>query len=307
MVSVMRKALSPASVLNSLVLTCAGLLALPSAGAAVLTLDPLASGSAPNGASAGGLQGSWYKLSNDAYFSNYVYTDETGRTDAIKNYGWGSGIWAVSDIASAIHSPYVTATATSVGAVSYANNVYNNIEASGAYGQWGEDYQRALAPILGGANTCPLGSEANAHCANEYNYAAVFSGYLYVAEAGLYDFGVFADDGFRFTLTGGNGSVGMEQDFVGGRDLYELLQLNGLDGLYLEQGYYGLGLEYFNRLESGVVDLGWRGPGATAWTSIDPGNLYNDVPEPATLALACLALLGLGSARRRQASAMRSR
>lgn len=292
--------------LLGLALALAGLLALPSAGAAVLTLAPLAQGSAPSGAVAGGLQGQWYTFDNQAYFSNTSYTDETGRTDAIKNFAWGDGIWSVSDIAHAIQGPHVTGTASSVGAVSYANNVYNNVEASGAYGQWGEDYQRALAPIVGGANTCPLGSEANAFCANEYNYAALFSGFLYVGEAGLYNFGVFADDGFSFSLGGANGSVGMAQDFVAGRDLYELLDQTGMDGLYLEQGYYSLSLSYFNRLEAGVIDLGWQGPGATAWTTIDPGNLYH-VPEPATLALSCVALLGLGGARRRRMAAAPTR
>lgn len=296
------RAVSHRSLLAGLAALCAGLALAPAADAAVLTLDPLLAGTAPAGASAGGLNGSWYKLRSDAHFSNYVYTDETGRTDAIRNFGWGTGIWAASDVADAIQGPYVTSTATSVGTVSYANNVYNNTQASGAYGQWGEDYQRALAPIVGGANTCPLGSEANAHCANEYDYAAVFTGYLYVGVAGLYDFSVFADDGFHFTLTGGNGSVGMAQDFVAGRDRYDLVGLNGLDGLYLEQGYYAIGLQYFNHQESGVVDLGWRGPGATAWTSIDPGDLYH-VPEPATLGLACAALLGLMGTRRRKAVA----
>lgn len=287
--------------LRLLGLALGGLLTLPAA-AAVLTLAPLAQGIAPQGAVAGGLQGQWYKFDSQAHFSDTLYTDEAGRTDAIRNFAWGSGIWSVGDIAQAIGGPHVTATAASVGTVSYANNIYNNIEASGAFGQWGEDYQRALAPITGGANSCPLGSEANAFCANEYNYAALFSGFLYVGEAGLYDFGVFADDGFSFRLGGADASVGMAQDFVAGRDLYSLLARNGLDGLYLEQGYYSLDLHYFNRFEAGVIDLGWQGPGATAWTSIDPGHLYH-VPEPATLALACVALLGLGGARLRRMAA----
>ncbi len=283
-----------------------GLTQAPLASAAVLTLNPLLDGAMPADTRAGGLHGSWYQLRSDARFSEHVYTDETGRTDAIRNFGWGTGIWSAGDIAHAIQGPHVTATATSVGAVSYANNVYNNTEASGSYGQWGADYQRPLAPIVGAVNNCPIGSEADAHCAAEYDYAAVFTGYLYVGIAGLYDFSVFADDGFRFTLTGSNGSVGMTQDFVAGRDVYDLVHLNDLDGLYLAQGYYGIGLQYFNHLESGVVDLGWRGPGATAWTSIDPGSLYN-VPEPGTLGLACAALLGVACARRRLTASAPSR
>lgn len=274
------------------------------ANAATVRLDPLSIGNAPGGGSAGGLAGSWYQLNNDAHFSTQVYTDETGRTDQIQNYGWGTGIWAASDIAAIANgqNPYVTRTASSVGAVSYANNIYNNTQRSGAYGVWGEDYQRTLAPIVGGTNGCPLQSEAEslASCGGELNYAAIFTGYLYVAKAGEYDFGLFADDGFVFQLSGQNGQMGMQHNTVAGsqgRGLYELQAENGVDGLFLSQGYYGLDLSYFNRLEAGVVDLGWRGPGATAWTTINESNLYN-VPEPGSLALACAALLGLWTARR---------
>lgn len=293
-------------ILAGIAALCTGALVSTAASAAPLTLNPLYTGAAPSGSTAGGLSGNWYKFQNDAYFSNYVYTDETGRTAPIKDYAWGSGIWAASDIAGAINSPYLVSTATSRGTVNYANNVYNNVEASGAYGSWAEDYQRPLAPIVGGANGCGAGAEAVTACASEFNYAAIFSGYLYVAVTGTYNFGVFADDGFNFLLTGSNGSIGMEQDFLNGRTLYDLVAMNGLDSLTLEQGYYAIGLSTFNRLESGVIDLGWRGPGATAWTTIDPGSLYNAVPEPATLALTCMAMFGLWTARRRMTPATRA-
>jgi hypothetical protein len=299
--------------LTALTAVCGGLLLSTAAAAATLTLDPLLTGSAPNGTSAGGLTGNWYKLQNDARFSTASYTDENGRTDQFQNFSWGTGIWAASDIAAiaAGQNPYVVGTATSTGAVSYANNIYNNTQASGAYGTWGADYARTLAPIVGGANNCPLQSEAEttAECSGEFNYAAVFSGYLYVAEAGLYDFGIFADDGFNFQLSGLNGGIGLSHNTVAGstgRGLYELLAQNNLDGLYLAQGYYGIDLSYFNRLESGVIDLGWHGPGATAWRTITPDDLYNRVPEPATLALSSAAMLGMWGVRRRRLPAARS-
>ena len=286
---------------------CAGLVASSAAAAATVTLDPLLSGAAPSGANAGGLAGSWYQLQNDARFSTIEQTDADGRTDQTRNFSWGTGIWAASDIGAIVsgQNPYVVGTASSVGAVSYANNIYNNTVASGAYGVWGTDYARPLAPIVGGVNACPPQSvaETMAQCGNEFNYAAVFSGYLYVSVAGTYDFGVFADDGFTFTLSGLNASLGMAQNLVASRAEYGLLALNGLDALYLTQGYYGIDLRYFNRLESGVLDLGWRGPGATAWTTINDGALYHDVPEPATWALVCAALVGLWRLRRRRLSA----
>lgn len=293
---------------------CAGVLLSSAAAASTVSLTPLSTASAPGGGAAGGLSGTWYKVQNDAHFSTQVYTDENGTTQAIGAYGWGTGIWSTGDIAGIASgsNPYVTKTATSTGKVSYANNIYNNTEATGAYGSWGEDYTRALAPIVGGQNNCPLQSEAEslAQCGGEFNYAAVFSGFLYVGEAGVYDFGVFADDGFSFTLTGLNDSLSMEYSTVAGssgRGLYELLAMNGITELYLAQGYYGIDLSYFNRLEAGVIDLGWRGPGATAWTTIDEGNLYNAVPEPASLALFGAALAGLWGMRRRTLAAASNR
>lgn len=292
--------------LTRIAVLCAGAVLSSVAAAATVSLNPLITGAAPSGSAAGGLAGNWYKLQNDAHFSSQLYTDENDTTKPIGEFGWGTGIWSTGDIGGIASgsNPYVTQTASSVGAVSYVNNIYNNTQASGAYGSWGEDYQRALAPIVGGANGCPLETEALslANCGGEFNYAAVFSGYLYVGEAGVYDFGVFADDGFTFMLTGLNASLAMAHETVAGstgRGLYELLAMNGIDELYLEQGYYGIDMTYFNRLESGVIDLGWRGPGATAWTTIDDSILYSEVPEPATLALFTAALLGLSQVRRR--------
>ncbi len=297
----MQSSIQPSRLIRALVAACA--LTAISAQAGV-TLSPLVAGTAPAGASVGGLAGSWYQVDNTAHFSTASYTDELGTTGAIGSFSWGTGIWAATDIASIVsgQNPYVTKTATSAGAVSYANNIYNNTQASGAFGSWGEDYQRALAPIVGGTNSCVLQPEAQAlaECGTEFNYAAVFSGYLYVSVTGTYDFGVFADDGFLFQLAGVNGSLGMAQNTVSGstgRNLYELVSENNIGSLTLEQGYYGIDLSYFNRLEAGVIDLGWRGPGATAWTSINDDALFH-VPEPTSLALSLLSLVGLWSARR---------
>lgn len=295
----------------SLAAVCVGAgLVFSSAAHAIPTLDPLNIGSAPTGPGAG-LAGTWYKVDNNAHLSNYSYTETDpgssryGQTDAIKNFSWGSGIWAATDIAAiaAGNNPYVTATASTVGAVSYSNNIYNNTINNGGYGNsWAPDYNRTLTPIVGGVNSCNVATENTAPCTGEQNYAAVFTGYIYVATAGVYDFGVFADDGFLFNLLGANNtSLSMNHNSVvgsPGRDMYSLANENGSTGINLDVGYYGIDMSYFNREEAGVIDLGWRGPGATAWSVIDDGSLYNKVPEPSSIALIGLGLLGLWGSRK---------
>ncbi len=296
-------------------------LLLSSAAQAIPSLDPLSVGAAPTGAGQG-LEGSWYKLANDAHFSNYIYTETDpgssrhGETDAIKNFGWGTGIWAATDIADIVagRNPYVTATANTLGSVSYSNNIYNNTLSGGGYGApWAPDYARPLTPIVGGANTCGMAGSADI-CDREQNYAALFSGYIYIATAGLYDFGIFADDGFIFNLLGANStSLSMKHNAVAGssgRGFYGLGEENGnpdvngiLGGVGLSVGYYGIDLAYFNRLEAGVIDLGWRGPANVTWTGIPPDQLYNNAPEPSSIALVTLALAGLWGSQKRRGAA----
>jgi hypothetical protein len=267
-------------------------------------LDPLFV-TGPAGLASGGLAGNWFKVDNNAQFSNALWNDETG-TKTIKSYGWGTGIWSVADVAGIAANPapaYITGTTTSVGAVSFANNIYNNTFISGAYGVWGTDYVRPLAPTVGAANSCNTTTQDSLACVNEQNYAAIFTGYVYVATTSFYDFGVFADDVFRFSLVGVNGMYGMSHDNVAGssgRVQESLLTENGLSSLQLSQGFYAIELSYANRLESGVLDLGWKGPGDTGWRTIDGGDLYHVVPEPTTLALVALAMLGLWNTRRRR-------
>ena len=303
----------------SLTAVCVGAgLVFSSAVHAIPTLDPLKLGSAPTGTGAG-LAGTWYKVENNAHFSNYSYTETDptssrfGQTDAIKNFSWGSGLWAATDIAdiAAGKNPYVTATANTLGSISYSNNIYNNTVNSGGYGNpWAPDYNRTLTPIVGGTNSCNMATKDGAACAGEQNYAAIFTGYIYVATAGVYDFGVFADDGFLFNLLGANSSsLGMGHNSVAGssgRDMYSLAEENGSTGVNLGVGYYGIDLSYFNREEAGVIDLGWRGPGATAWSVIDNDVLYNNVPEPSSIALIGMGLLGLWGSRKNRRVAPRT-
>ncbi len=266
----------------------------------VATLDPLFTSGA--GLSSGGLAGDWYKIDNNAKFSNAQWQGET-----IKNTNWGTGIWSVADVAGMATNPapaYVTGSTTTVGAVSYANNIYNNTFVSGEYGVWGADYVRPLAPVVGAANACNTSTQDSQQCSNEQNYAAIFSGYIYIGMTSWYDFGVFADDVFNFSLIGNNGSYGMSHDNVAGspgRVQESLLFENGLTSLQLSQGFYAIELSYANRIESGVLDLGWRGPEDTGWRTIDGTDLYHSVPEPATLTLLAMGMVGIWRSRRLRA------
>jgi hypothetical protein len=264
---------------------------------ATATINPLLQGAAPVAAGQG-LAGTWYKVDDQARFSNQMWSEAGAPATEIKNFSWGTGIWAASDIATlaAANSPYVTATVKTVSAVNYANDTYNS-----DYGTspWGPDGVRPLAPIIAASG------------GGETNYAAVFSGYVYVATAGSYDFGIFADDGFAFSLQGANGSLQMGHNSITditGRDYYSLADANGLtNNLMLDVGYYGINLSYFNRLEAGVIDLGWSGPNGV-WSDIGTNDLFsndpNHVPEPATLALTALGLAGAFVGRRKAARAL---
>lgn len=278
-----------------------------------VSLAPLFT-SATSPLASGGLAGTWFKVDNNARFSEATWvTNDVLET--IKNTTWGTGIWSASDIAAIAGDPrpgYVTATTTTVGAVSFANNIYNDTFSSGAFGTWDADYVRPLAPIVGSANACTLANQTDAACANEQNYAGVFTGFVYVAVAGLYDFGVFADDVFSFKLNGLDSFLGMGREAVAGsgntgRVLKSLLQENALEGLTLSEGFYGIDLSYANRLEAGVIDLGWKLPGATTWSPPPEANLFHPVSEPATLVLLTVGLFGLWGLRKRANCALASR
>lgn len=243
-------------------------------------LDPYAVAPASSG---DGLNASWVQVRDDWQFSNYVYEGQR-----IGDTAWGTGFWAVSDIgtaaALAAGDPNLVARHDGITTgLSYANDAYNAAYGSGS--GWDKDFARELAPVV---------SESG----QQTNYAAMFSGFIYIAEAGLYDFGVFVDDAFSFSLYGAGGSLELGREtFIdsSGRDFYTLSGANG-GSIELGVGFYGIGLDYFNRLEGGVLDLGWWQPGDTTWHSIDADLLYSalpasPVPEPGS---AWLLLTGLG-------------
>lgn len=278
------------------------------ASAAHAGLIPLVAAPAATGT---GLAGNWFKVDDGAHFSNYVYNGEV-----IKDTAWGTGIWSVSDIAqfqAAPSGPLVKQTAQTVSAVSFANDIYNGLATGGAYGSWNLDYVRPVAPVVGPSTSdCPTAPEATS--CDQWNYAAVFSGFLYIGKSGFYDLGIFADDGFSFTLRAGNQTLSMLKDSVAGgsgRSSHSLADSTGASGgVELAAGYYGIDLSYYNRLQAGVIDFGIK-PWDGFWETVDKDQLFTSVPsavpEPTSTALLALGLAGLwGSrslARRRKALA----
>lgn len=257
---------------------------------AAIVLDPLAGVS---GLASGALDVTWLWVDDNARFSTHLW-HEPGE-DApreIGSFGWGTGIWATSDLEvlrDGSH-PAILGSASGQTGVNFANQTYNDHVANGDYGGWGWDAQRPLAGAVVASG-------------QQTNYAAFMSGFLYVAEAGLYDFGAFVDDGFSFMLYGlGGASAGFSRNTMAGttngRDFVQMSELLG-DGLMLGQGFYALSIDYFNRLEAGVMDLRWLRPGTGEWVGISNDVLFNTVPEPGVLAL--LGIAGLVCMRRRKA------
>lgn len=271
--------------LAALLLTAGAVFASATAEASPI-LDPYAFRNTSTG---DGLNSRWVQTADDWRFSDYVYNGER-----IGDTSWGSGFWAVSDIATAMAlnagDPNLVAGAQGITRdLSFANNLYND-----GWGQgtgWDKDHVRPLAPVV-------------ADSGQETNYAATFTGYIYIPQAGVYDFGIFVDDAFTLSLVGGNGSlvVGRET-FIGssGRDFYTLSGSVG-GSIELAAGFYGIELDYFNRLEAGVLELGWWQPGQTEWTPISGDLLYSalPVPEPSSALLLLIAGGALVVNRRRR-------
>ena len=115
-----------------------------------------------------------------------------------------------------------------------------------------------------------------------------------------YNFGILFDDGFQFNLFGGNGqSLAIEKDGLNPRE-----RIGFSENLDLAAGMYGYRLLAYNRLEAGVVDLSWIREDRD-WQVIPKDNLFTkippiNVPEPSTLALLGIVLVGAGLVSRRK-------
>lgn len=202
----------------------------------------------------------------EACFSNTAPDDPDSDFVAIGSLGWGTGIWGLKDWA-AVQAGDVGSSldfSGTVATVNHGNEQFNENWADG----WG------MANALPGSTS-------------EENWIAHYSGYLVITEAGAYNFGVLYDDGFFFTIYGADGqSETISSDFIlGARD-----RLGFDTDLFLSEGLYRFELGAYNRLEAGVVQLGWKTPDQEELTLI-PEDHLRQIPLPGTFGL--LALGGL--------------
>lgn len=161
-----------------------------------------------------------------------------------------------------------------VSTVNYANQVYMDLWAP-TWSPWGTQ----LAPLFSAGD------------AYQDNYGVRFDGYINVTEAGAYNFGILADDGFSFRLTGADGDMLLLRDGLNPRE-----RVAFANDLLLDAGLYGFSLDSFQHLEAGIVDLGWWHDGTFALIPSDnftQGVIPVDEPPVLWLMAAGLTVLTL--------------
>jgi hypothetical protein len=120
-------------------------------------------------------------------------------------------------------------------------------------------------------------------------FAARVTGYFNIATAGTYTFGINHDDGARLTI---NGSLTNAADGVVDN------RTTTVTGMFAA-GLHSVEIVYFEN--SGGASLEFFGKAGTAASTAPWALVTSAVPAPGSLALAGLALLGMGLVSRRRA------
>lgn len=214
--------------------------------ASTIAIAPLSSGVFLNG---DGANSSWVQVRNDWQGSN-AFSQLYGGISSLADAQMAIGL-------SSDNPDILRNTAANMSTINAGNDLYNQLYA----GSWGA------------ANMPPLFTTGDSQ---QENFVGHVWGYLSVPTSGDYNFGVLYDDGFKFTLGGSDTSVSISVDGLNPRDR------KGFDSnLSLAAGMYSFDLLGYNRLESGVLSLGWwYGDGETAskFETIQQANLFTSLP-----------------------------
>jgi hypothetical protein len=233
----------------------------PVATAVSIPLTPIVSGVFTNG---DGVNSHWVQVSNE-WEGPSAFSQEFGGIATLEDANVVLGM-------SAGDAGFLRSTSGVMSNINAGNDLYNALYA----GTWGA---AAMPPLF------------NTGDPSQENYAGHMWGYISVPTAGEYNFGVLYDDGFAFTVWGANNTF-LSMDSIG---LSPRERLGFPSNLVMEAGLYRFDLVGYNRLEAGVLNLGWwTGPTTEDFSVIPQSNLFTTaVPIPAAVWLFGSGLLGL--------------